>query len=169
MTKSKLGIDVGGVLTRKGGKADTFLFGSDYLNAPAVDGALETLNELAKGHFAGNMWIISKCGYKVECRTREWLKSHKVDLVIPESNWHFCKKRHEKAPIAESLGLTHFIDDRLEVLSYMATVKNRFLFQPEAAEVEPRKDLLSSVRVVQNWIELSHILSRQFMYGGFGV
>lgn len=154
LTKNRLGIDVGGVLTRKGGKADTFLFGPNYLNAPAVEGALEAVNELAKSPFAGNLWIISKCGHKVECRTRDWLKAHNVDLVIPEDHWFFCKKRHEKAPIAETLGLTHFIDDRLEVLSYMTTVKKRYLFQPEAEEVEPRKHVLPQVQIVENWREL---------------
>lgn len=151
---SKLGIDVGGVLTRKGGKADTFLFGPNYLGAPAVEGALEAVNELARGPFAGNVWIISKCGHKVECRTRDWLKAHSVDLVIPETNWHFCKKRHEKAPIAQSLGLTHFVDDRLEVLSHMTSVHKRFLFQPEADEIAPFKDHLPKVEIVESWREL---------------
>lgn len=169
MTQNKLGIDVGGVLTRKGGTSDTFLFGPNYLNAPAVDGALEAVNELFKSPFRDNIWIISKCGHKVECRTRDWLKAHNLDLIIPEDHWFFCKKRHEKAPIAETLGLTHFVDDRLEVLSYMTTVKNRYLFQPEAEEVKPRKHVLSSVQVVQSWTELLDALSRQLLYGGFGV
>lgn len=157
----KLGIDVGGVLTKKGGSAaDTFLFGPNYLNAPAVEGALEAVAALNTGTFAGNLWIISKCGHKVECRTREWLKAHKVDLIIPENKWFFCKKRHEKAPIAKDIGLTHFIDDRLEVLSYMTSVRNRYLFQPESKEVEPRKEHLPSVKVVNDWPSLQAILMK---------
>ena len=163
MTKTKrLGIDVGGVLTRKGGKADTFLFGPNYLNAPAVDGAIDAVIELAQSPpFKGNTFIISKCGHKVECRTRDWLKAKNIDLYIPETNWHFCKKRHEKAPIAEDLGLTHFVDDRLEVLSYMTSVKKRFLFQPEADEIEPRKHMLPQVQIVENWRELLKILTKE--------
>lgn len=158
---NKLGIDVGGVLTKKGGSdADTFLFGPNYLNAPAVDGAIEAINALNTSQFAGNMWIISKCGHKVQCRTREWLKARNIDLIIPENKWFFCKKRHEKAPIAKDLGITHFIDDRLEVLSYMTSVRNRYLFQPEKHEVEPRKEHLSSVKIVTDWPALQTILMK---------
>ena len=165
MTKTKrfaLGIDVGGVLTKKGGKADTFLFGPNYLNAPAVEGAIEALTTLlVNAPFKGNTFIISKCGHKVECRTRDWLKAKNVDLYIPENDWYFCKKRHEKAPIAEDLGLTHFVDDRLEVLSYMTSVKKRYLFQPEADEIEPRKCVLPQVQIVENWRELLRNLEQE--------
>ena len=157
----KLGIDVGGVIIKAGDRnipnSDTFLFREDYTNSPAVDGVLEMLPRL---HKEFELYIISKCGRKIELRTRDWLKAHKVDLLISEDRWNFCKRRHEKAPIAETLVLDCFIDDRLQVLSYMSSVKHKFLFQPRPEEVEEWKHILKSVTVVNSWSELTDKLLR---------
>ena len=42
-------------------------------------------------------------------------------------------ERRDKAPICERLGITHFVDDRLDVLAYMETVEHRYLLGPPPA------------------------------------
>ncbi|MEV0154471.1 hypothetical protein AB0H57_12125 [Micromonospora sp. NPDC050686] len=67
---------------------------------------------------------------------------------------HFCRTRPEKGPIAARLGLTHFVDDRLEVLGYLDTVGHRYLFRPRPAEVAAHAGHLPAVRRVASWPEL---------------
>jgi hypothetical protein len=159
MEKLKLGLDVGGVLseyfTVQMG-ADTSLLGPDYLKSPAVYGAIDGVKQLIDVY---DLYIISKCGKKVELRTREWLKNVGIEQYISESKWYYCKKRHEKAPIAKELGLFCFVDDRLEVLSHM-DVQYKFLFQPRKEENEKFKHLLDTVVVVNDWVTLTDKLLR---------
>src|SRR5687767_13287048 len=118
---SRLGIDVGGVIIdRVADGSDTSFFGDQYLLTPAVPDAFATIAALLKGRFAGEGHVVSKCGKNTERKTREWLAHNGFHDVtgIPPERIHFCRKREEKAPICARLGITHFVDDRLEVLSY---------------------------------------------------
>lgn len=130
----RIGIDIGGVIIdRANDDEDTSLFGPNYLTARPVAGAIEALRMLNTEIFPGEVYIVSKCGEKIEMRSREWLKANQVHekTGISESKLSFCRDRSEKAPIARKLGLTHFVDDRLEVLGYMrGIVAHRILFAP---------------------------------------
>lgn len=66
----------------------------------------------------------------------------------------FCEKREGKNPICKILKVTHFIDDRLEVLGYLETVENKFLFNPDDAEVRRHQQHSNSVVRIPNWNEL---------------
>ncbi len=70
----------------------------------------------------------------------------------------FCRLRAEKAIICRNLAVTHFVDDRLEVLSYMESVPNRYLFQPDPAEVSRYRRSLPAVMQVSTWDALSSLL-----------
>jgi hypothetical protein len=67
---------------------------------------------------------------------------------------HFCRARADKAPICKSLGVTHFVDDRLEVLGYLSSVPVRYLFQPDAKEMARHAAHLAHVRVMESWREI---------------
>ncbi len=69
-------------------------------------------------------------------RTVQWLDHNRFwsETGVQRSHLRFCRQRTEKAEIACELGLTHFIDDRPDVLSAMvAVVPFRFLFGPQRA------------------------------------
>jgi hypothetical protein len=67
----------------------------------------------------------------------------------------FCRQRHEKAAICRELGLTHFIDDRLEVLSHLlGTVPHLYLFRSRAGDVDRFRRFLPHVRMINQWSEL---------------
>ena len=153
----RLGVDIGGVLiARMDHRSDTSFFGGNYLDTPAVPGAVEALRRLSEGRFGENVFLVSKCGARTEQRTRAWLTHNLVyaRTGLDPERLHFCRKRPEKAPICEALGITHFVDDRLEVLGYLESVPHRFLFDPEASEVAANLRHLPGVMPVNGWTEI---------------
>lgn len=128
-----LGIDIGRVIIHGDGPDTSFVgAGSDdeALEAPAMEGAFESIARLVP-RFSGRVWLISKCGQKVEKRSRLWLAHHRFHerTGIPPGNVRFCRDRKHKAPIASALDIGFFVDDRLDVLVAMAgVVPHRFLF-----------------------------------------
>ena len=177
----KLGVDIGGVIIdRVNDGEDTSFFGGHYLRTPPVPGALGALEVLAQGPFrarppfgfvapspgdspgafAGAIWVVSKCGKTTERKTREWLAHHRFHerCGVPVKNLLFCRKRHEKGPLCEELGITHFVDDSLEVLSCMPSVPHRYLFRPHEEEVAAFRKHLAGVTRVETWTELQALL-----------
>ena len=99
---------------------------------------------------------MSKCGQKTEAKTLEWLAHNRFYEVahIVQGNIRFCRERYEKAGICKELGITHFVDDRLEVLGYLTSVEKLFLFQPQEKEVQRFTQHLSRVQRVESWQEM---------------
>jgi hypothetical protein len=119
--EKRIGIDIGKVIIGGGdSKDDTSFFSSGYLKTPEVTGAIDSIAALRKV-FGDNMWLVSKCGEKVQQKSLEWLRSKDFTrrTGIPEERFRFTPTRAGKAPIAEELGLTHFVDDRLEILGFL--------------------------------------------------
>lgn len=154
--KEVLGVDIGGVIMDKANdNTDTSFFGGNYLNTTSVLGTFETLRALTE-RFGDQIYLISKCGPKVAGKTVEWLAHHRFfeRTGIPHGQVRFCKERSGKAPICDELGVTHFIDDKLEVLGYLTSVRNRFLFKPSEREIERHKQHLMGVTRVESWSEV---------------
>ncbi len=134
----RLGIDIGRVIIdgdRPG--ADTSFIGGDIaevLRTPPMPYALDVITRLVD-LFEGRVWLVSKCRSRVEQKTRLWLANTEFArrTGVPETHLRFCAERPEKAGIARELGLTHFIDDRIDVLTHLRDlVPNLFLFGPAA-------------------------------------
>ncbi|HUT48414.1 MAG TPA: hypothetical protein VM325_03680 [Alphaproteobacteria bacterium] len=160
-TIEALGVDIGGVvMDRINDHTDTSFFSDRYLETTATPGVIEALARLVAERFGTSVHLVSKCGPNTERKTREWLAHHDVYKCtgIPEDNLHFCRRRREKAPIAKALVLTHFVDDRLEILGSLKTVPNRFLFKPVEAEVTRYKRHLGMVIRVESWAEIVALL-----------
>ncbi|MBF6214697.1 hypothetical protein IU433_25695 [Nocardia puris] len=143
MNRVGLGVDFGRVIqgaTLASGEADTvFLSGgfAEAMRTPASPNAFEVIARLVP-LFAGRAWVISKCGPRVQERTRQWLEHHDFHgrTGIPRENVRFCLRRHEKAAHCAELGITHMIDDRLDVhRALRGLVPHLYLFgvQPEPA------------------------------------
>jgi hypothetical protein len=61
----------------------------------------------------------------------------------------FCFERHEKARHCLDLGLTHFLDDRLDVLAHLeGVVPHRYLFGPQ----KPGTVVPAAVAHVSDWM-----------------
>lgn len=121
-----LGIDVGRVLmcpADSDGRPDTsFLVGSDAdaLATPAAPGVWDVVPALVRA-FAGRVMIVSKAGPRIEALTRRWFAHHDFfgRTGVREDAVRFCRKRPEKRDHALLNGLTHFIDDRRDVLHHL--------------------------------------------------
>jgi hypothetical protein len=123
---SGLGIDIGRVImcpVHDDGQPDTsFLTANDAaaLETPASPGMFEVVPRLVEA-FGGRVWLVSKAGARVEALTRRWFLRHEffARTGMPEAHARFCRRREDKRAHAAELGLTHFIDDRVDVLGHL--------------------------------------------------
>jgi len=154
--KGRLGVDIGGVIIERTDESDdTSFWGENYLDTPEVDGAMAAIAALREERFGDAVYLVSKCGQETEERARRWLAHNRFyeKTGLSPAHVRYCRKRHEKAPICSELGITHFVDDRLEVLSYLDDVPHRYLFRPSDAEVAGYSEFLDRVRRVDSWNE----------------
>jgi hypothetical protein len=157
MNAETLGVDIGGVIIdRVNEGTDTSFFTDNYLQTTAVPGVFDALRQLVKKRFGDRVFLVSKCGQRVQEKTLQWLDHHRFyDLTgIGRECVRFCRERHEKAGICEEFGITHFVDDRLEVLGNLTTVSTLYLFQPRPYEVRRFANFLNRVKQVNSWREI---------------
>lgn len=124
----RIGIDIGKVIIGGVGEADTSFFTDDYLTTPAVQDSFISISLINTQH---EVWLLSKCGEKVQNRTLEWLEDRKFFEItgIPRERVLFCRKRPQKAGIAQAHDFSVFIDDREDIIESMkGVVKRPILF-----------------------------------------
>lgn len=139
----RIGIDIGRVLIDRGDKGDERFAGGNYINAPEVPGATDAVRRLVASFGAENVFHVSKAGLDMQARTLAWMDHRDYFAItgMPRENVRFCLERDGKVAICRDLGITHMIDDRLEVLVYLAdVVPCRFLFRPRAVDDRPWYD-----------------------------
>lgn len=136
-TAGVLGIDIGRVIIAPSdGRGDTsFLNGDEAMamQTPQNEGAFEAIARLTEA-FEGRVWVVSKCGPRIAARSRRWLAHHDFHrrTGVGADRLRFCRKRHEKRGHCEELGVTHFVDDRLDVHGHLrGLVPNLYLFGPQ--------------------------------------
>jgi hypothetical protein len=156
MREPHLGIDIGRVIIGGEGADTQFLDGNEAsaMATPAVAGAFDAIAELVR-MFDGNVWLVSKAGPRIQARTRRWLDERSFFDVTSVARDHlrFCRERREKADHALALELTHFIDDRFDVLEHLeGIVPHRFLFGSQRRR-HPSGPTLTHVR---DWRSLLH-------------
>lgn len=153
--KPIIGVDIGNVIS----KIDTDEGGRKSYLQHQIKGAFDGVRTLHQ-IFEGQICLISKCGVITQVRTREWLaKSLFFETTGVNPNYvFFCEERKQKGLICDYLGVTHFIDDRLEVLGYLKTVPNKFLFSPSEREIAKNVEHLKDVMRVENWEELLKVI-----------
>ena len=118
------------------------------MRTPPNKDSIEVISQLVK-HFNGKLWLVSKAGQKVSMRTRQWLRTWNFfgQTKVPQENLYFCKERADKRGICERLRITHFIDDRLDVLTHMrGLVSSLYLFGPQ-----PPRPVIEWAQPVLTW------------------
>lgn len=164
MKNEALGVDIGNVIIdcrSITNTEDETLWNEKFSNVPPAEGVFECLKKLNEEKFHGAIFLVSKLKEEQDDRTLKWLKDNKFfeKTGIKPENLILCRDRSEKEKICRERNVTHFIDDRLEVLSYMVDkVPNLYLFQPDPAEVEEFKQFLPKVTLVKNWMELFNLI-----------
>lgn len=157
-----LGLDVGGVIVdRVAERSDTSFFGDRPMDTPATAGALEALPRLLD-LFEHRVHIVSKAGPKIAGLTRRWLDLRRATGAggIDLANIHFVRARIDKAPICRELDVTHFVDDRLDVLQHLTTVTHRYLFTGGLGDRSAPLQAPRWATVVDSWPRLVGLLER---------
>jgi hypothetical protein len=161
-SRAGLGIDIGRVImcpTRDDGRPDTSFLGAsdeDALAIPPAPAMFDVVPALVR-LFDGRAWLVSKAGARIEALTRRWLDHHRFfeRTAMDASHVRFCRRRDEKRAHADALGLTHFIDDRSDVLKYLrGAVPCLALF---GVQTEPIPDWVVHV---PDWATLGRALER---------
>ena len=156
-----LGVDIGNVIiNHRGIEMTDELFENGYHTIPAMESVVDSLIQL-KSLFGNNIYLVSKCKVTADPKILSWLKKNSFfeQTGIPRDHVFFCRERSEKERICKQLNITHFIDDRLEVLSHLVgTVPNLYLMQPNEAEIKKFKKFLANVKVVRSWEEVLNAL-----------
>lgn len=155
-TIPRLGIDFGNTIVGVLAPADR----SRHLRKEEFPEAVAVIRKLAEHHFGEEIYVISKVSPGGKEKVLAWMEKNDFycRFGIPSEHVFFCAKRHEKGPIAERLGLTHFIDDRPEVMMHMRDVERRILFNPVPADYALFKEHLDGVEIVNSWSEVGHLL-----------
>ena len=134
----RLGIDIGRVIIdgpAHPGGGDTAFFQGDeatMLATPEMAGSVAAISRLVD-LFAGRVWLVSKCGPRVQARTRRWLAAHDFyrRTGLRQENVRFCLTHADKRVHCEELGLTHFVDDHPAVHSAIrGFVEHQYFFGP---------------------------------------
>jgi len=142
-SRLRIGIDIGRVII-DGNREDMLRpvtgvrRSESFFGIPAVPGAFRTIERLVKRFGTENIHLVSTCSQTNEKKVRMWFIDrgfYKATGVL-QDHVIFCRTFEAKAKIAESLRLTHFIDDRPDVLDWMKkVVRVRILFRPEEKEI----------------------------------
>jgi len=137
MNKIRLGIDIGGVVISKDSEEgeETSFFSEDYLKTPPEPFVLDSIQKLISILGIDNVFLVSKCGQNFRKKTLEWLDyvGFFSKTKMPRENVRFCDERFQKAIICNEIGITHFVDDRLDVLKHLIgveTIQELYLYKP---------------------------------------
>lgn len=131
----RLGIDIGNVIMagdndalfgRSGGYSEQRMLG-----IPEMPGAVDAIAQLIALFGPEQVYLVSKAHKNTEAKTLRWLARHDfcARTGLDERHIWFCRERPEKAVICGWLGITHYVDDREDVLEPMCgVVPHRYLF-----------------------------------------
>jgi hypothetical protein len=144
LREPRLGVDIGRVIIdgpAHPGGGDTAFFQGDeamLLATPEIAGSVAAISRLVD-LFAGRVWLVSKCGPRVQARTLRWLAGHDFyrRTGLPTSNVRFCLTRADKRIHCEELSLTHFVDDHPEVHTAIRGLVEHLYFFGFQAQLVP--------------------------------
>lgn len=100
--------------------------------------------------------IVSRRGSDSQDQARAWLLRNFQGLISLR-RIYFVAKDQEKNDVCKAKRISVFLDDQAEVLSYLASVRRRFLIDPFA---HLRIEAPQSVTVVPGWSEFYRMLLR---------
>lgn len=124
------------------------------LNAPLMEGAFGTLAKLLESETP--YFLVSL--QKNPMHASQLLENRGLwgTYFTPE-NTFFAHSAEEKYAIAQSLGVTHFIDDEPNILDIMHNIPHRILFDSRELFAEKHE-----YKHVRSWTELGRIVGTEF-------
>lgn len=158
-----LGVDLGNVIIDHVGFGTTpwFFQSGDYNIIPPVSGVFNALLRLNQERFDNNIFVVYNASDVADQKIISWLKMHDFfnRTGISPDYVRRTQNGRNKSSICRLYHATHFIDDRLEVLSRLVgNVESLYLFRPQQKEVEQYRDFLIHVQQIAAWDEIEHLL-----------
>jgi len=138
------------------------------METPAVSGAFDAVARLCAGPFEYRVHLVSKAGPKIAALTRECLahvRCFERTGLSPANVW-FVRKRPEKVGICSELGVTRFVDDRLDVLEHLRGVSHRYLFIGGLGRHEAPAAVSARIRVSRDWPDLARTIEMPLRFSG---
>ncbi len=129
----------------------------------SVPDAFESLRRIAQSGRFEKIYIVSQANPigRIAFSHRLWLRNLWNYTGIPKNHLYFCRRRREKSIFCEKLGITDFIDDNPEVLSYMHNVARLYAFNSGKMRSIGRRQLPRRVAFFSSWNELMpHLLAK---------
>ena len=122
--------------------------------APPVEGALENLRRLP-----AEIYIVSARRPDNVRYAQEWLRRHGVYDFLPADRVFFCGSGAEKRGYCERLGLSVFLDDRLNFLEMLPPETRKVLFDPDGVAAKLRPG--GHIGVAGDWDRFAALLADQ--------
>lgn len=140
----RIALDIGGVIM----SASNTTHEDTDASSGVTRECLDAVKAIVALFGAENVFIISKARKKMadaslaKLRARNFFEYTGILMVYV----YFCEERIQKKPIAESLGITHFVDDRWSVLEHLDPDRtNRYLFPNPRDNSVPRGEVVCNV------------------------
>ncbi|PIR40018.1 MAG: hypothetical protein COV33_02000 [Candidatus Zambryskibacteria bacterium CG10_big_fil_rev_8_21_14_0_10_34_34] len=159
MRQECLGVDLGNVIIDHVGFGTTpeFFQTGDYNIIPPVEGVFAALRRLNQERFNGNIFVVYNASDVADRKIVTWLLTRNFfdHTGISPDRVRRTQNGRNKLSVCGLYQATHFVDDRLEVLSHLINnVENLYLFRPQQNEVEQYQKFLNQVRLVNGWDEV---------------
>lgn len=108
-----------------------------------------------------NVYIISKVNSTQKESSLKWIESVEFfnKTNIKPENLYYCFERKDKAIFAKGLGITHFIDDRAEVMYHLDKSIVKILFNPDPIHVEKYRGKLFNTTITNDWSQIPRLLN----------
>ncbi|MDO8183471.1 MAG: hypothetical protein Q7T49_00600 [bacterium] len=137
---------------------------ADFLSREFVEGAPEAVKTLVKVFGPAYVYIVSKCEEAAEARIMEWLDAKEFWYLtgMKRENVRFCRERHQKFEICLELGITHFVDDRREVLHYLRGVGTKIALNPRDDDPDEVPFTQAPIMVARNWPQVKNLILGSF-------
>lgn len=141
----RLGVDIGGPVMAS---PNDLFFSDRYLEVPMVPGVRSSLSRL-RSRFAAHIYLIST-NIRRRPQALEILQKHRILDLVGRDHVVMCDTDTAKANACRELGISHFVDDRIEVLELLVTVTRRYLFISDS-EAGTGPSLPSNTLLVSSW------------------
>jgi len=102
-----------------------YIYGSVTADAPIMEGALDTIKNLAEKYV---LTIISRRTDDFKKYAIEWLENKSIFDYIPKERAFFASYDEEKNIIAKTNKVSCFVDDRIKYLEIMPDVPHKIVF-----------------------------------------
>ena len=140
----RIALDIGGVIM----SASNTTHEDTDASSGVTRECLDAVKAIVALFGAENVFIISKARKKMADASLAKLRARNffeyTGLLM--ENVYFCEERIQKKPFAESLGITHFVDDRWSVLEHLDPDRTiRYLFPNPRDNSVPRGEVVCNV------------------------